>query len=55
MGISFCTSGNPDRIDYAKYWYHEDPIPKLFVGLPDFTPHVIHSAYMVVLAVNLII
>jgi hypothetical protein len=47
---AFCTFENPDRIDFAQYWYHENPIPKLFVSTDYYPPHVVHSAYMIFVA-----
>jgi hypothetical protein len=52
MPISFCGFENHDQIDYAQYWYHEDPIPKLFVGPQKYGPHVIHSIYMTTLSIS---
>jgi hypothetical protein len=52
MSISFCTFDNPNQIDFAQYWYHEDPIPKLLVYPQEYFFNMISAAHMVVLLIS---
>jgi hypothetical protein len=41
-----CTFDNPERIDFAKYWYNESPIQaKLLVGTYNYPPVIFHLGY----------
>jgi hypothetical protein len=49
---AFCSLDNSDQIDYAQYWYQENPIPKLIVATKDYPPFMFYSAYTLVVAMS---
>jgi hypothetical protein len=49
---SFCTLENPDRIDYARYWNKENPIPQLLATRKDYQPFMILSAYFLIMSIS---
>jgi hypothetical protein len=49
---AFCTFENPDQIEFAKYWYYEVPVPKLFLTITFHKPRETHAAYMFSLMVS---
>lgn len=50
-GACFCTTDNPDHIDFAQYWYNELPVPKLLVGLENNRIFKIHSIYIFIISI----
>jgi membrane protein insertase Oxa1/YidC/SpoIIIJ len=50
--LALCTFDNPERIDFAKYWYNESPIQtKLMVGSLKYLPALFHFGYGVLLII----
>jgi hypothetical protein len=49
---AFCTFENPNKIDFAKYWHKETPIPKLFVGKDNHPRFILHSIYSGVVPIS---
>lgn len=49
-GWTVCTFDNPDKIDFAKYWYRENPIPTLLVSTSKHLPQKISGAYSIFIA-----
>jgi hypothetical protein len=43
---AFCGYSNPDKIDFAQYWYEETPVPQLLVGYQYHPAVIIHLGYM---------
>jgi hypothetical protein len=51
--LSVCTFDNPDRIDFAKYWYHDYPIKEqLLVGTHNYLPVLFHFGYVALIVIS---
>jgi hypothetical protein len=49
---SFCIIENPDQIDYAQYWFLENPVPQIMITKQDNPREIMHTVYMITVLIS---